>query len=177
MSDSGVHDVPRAATADGLTVSPALDVVREAALDVVREAAQVPRHGATIDRRVVQLCVVTTLLGVAAALVALLLISLIGFITNLAYYGRLSLEPSSPAAAVPRLGLWSIPIPVLGALIVGVIARFGSKAIRGHGIPEAMEQIPTNSSRIPVRVTFPWHNPGHRRSDTSTCFPYLLPRR
>ncbi len=59
-----------------------------------------------------------------------------------------------PADAIPRLGLWSIPIPILGAIVVGLMARFGSSAIRGHGIPEAMEQILTNESRIPARVTF-----------------------
>src|SRR5690606_9665514 len=52
------------------------------------------------------------------------------------------------------LGIWSVPIPVIGALIVGFMARYGSKAIRGHGIPEAMEQILTNESRIPARETF-----------------------
>jgi H+/Cl- antiporter ClcA len=51
------------------------------------------------------------------------------------------------------LGLWVIPIPIIGALLVGLMARFGSKAIRGHGIPEAMEQILTNRSRIPSRIT------------------------
>ena len=59
-----------------------------------------------------------------------------------------------PADAVHGLGLWVIPIPIIGALIVGFMARYGSKAIRGHGIPEAMEQVLTNESRIPARITF-----------------------
>src|SRR5207244_5879145 len=58
------------------------------------------------------------------------------------------------AEAVQHLGLWVIPIPVIGGVLVGLMARYGSKAIRGHGIPEAMEQVLTNESRIPARVTF-----------------------
>src|SRR5207248_4831051 len=53
-----------------------------------------------------------------------------------------------------HLGPFVIAIPVIGGLIVGVMARYGSKAIRGHGIPEAMEQVLTNQSRIPPRITF-----------------------
>jgi H+/Cl- antiporter ClcA/CBS domain-containing protein len=86
--------------------------------------------------------------------VAQVLIALISLITNLAYFGKASLEFHPPADAIPQLGIWSVPIPVIGALIVGFMARYGSKAIRGHGIPEAMEQILTNESRIPARVTF-----------------------
>jgi H+/Cl- antiporter ClcA/CBS domain-containing protein len=60
-----------------------------------------------------------------------------------------SLNPSEN-----HLGLWVLLIPVVGGLICGLMARFGSKAIRGHGIPEAMEQVLTNRSRIPARITF-----------------------
>src|SRR5690606_37112938 len=59
---------------------------------------------------------------------------------------------SSPADN--QLGLWVIGVPVVGALIIGVMARYGSSAIRGHGIPEAMEQVLFNQSRIPARVLF-----------------------
>lgn len=134
------------ATTEGLTVSPSFDSVLE--------AAQVPRETALIDRRVLRTCAFAIVLGLAGGVAAMLLMWLIGFITNLAFYGRLSFEPVSPAPAVSHLGLWMITIPVAGALIVGLMARFGSKAIRGHGIPEAMEQVLTNRSRIPVRVTF-----------------------
>src|SRR5690606_35233061 len=58
------------------------------------------------------------------------------------------------ADAVDHLGPWVVAIPVVGAIFVGVMARFGSKAIRGHGIPEAMEQVLINESRIPARLTF-----------------------
>nr|WP_276511030.1 chloride channel protein [Eoetvoesiella caeni] len=79
---------------------------------------------------------------------------LIGLITNLAFYGRWSTEFSAPAEAVPHLGAWVILIPVIGGLIAGLMARWGSRAIRGHGIPEAMEQVLQNESRIPTRITF-----------------------
>ncbi len=90
--------------------------------------------------------------GVLAALAANILQRLIGLITNLAFYGRWSTAFSSPAQN--HLGLAVIVVPVLGAIVVGVMARYGSSAIRGHGIPEAMEQVLLNQSRIPYRITF-----------------------
>src|SRR5690606_26783170 len=68
----------------------------------------------------------------------------------LAFYGTVSFVDRSPAGNA--LGAWVILVPVLGAIIVGVMARYGSAAIRGHGIPEAMEQVLFNESRIPARV-------------------------
>jgi chloride channel protein, CIC family len=67
-------------------------------------------------------------------------------------YGRFSTAFTPPDGN--HLGLYVIPIPVIGGLIVGLMARFGSSAIRGHGIPEAMEQVLLNESRIPARITF-----------------------
>jgi CIC family chloride channel protein len=103
-----------------------------------------------IDRRTILLTAVAAGLGVIAAFVSLLLTHLIGFFTNLAFYGRLSTSFVSPDHN--QLGLWVIPIPIIGGILVGLMARFGSKAIRGHGIPEAMEQILTNHSRVPARL-------------------------
>src|SRR5204863_2992525 len=60
----------------------------------------------------------------------------------------------SASPAQNHLGAWVMVIPVIGGVIVGLMARYGSKAIRGHGIPEAMEQVLTNQSRIPARMTF-----------------------
>ncbi|MGH7649728.1 MAG: chloride channel protein, partial [Gemmatimonadaceae bacterium] len=71
--------------------------------------------------------------------------------TNLSFYGRFSTQFSSPADN--HLGLWVILVPVVGGVIVGIMARYGSAAIRGHGIPEAMEQVLYNESRVPPRVT------------------------
>ncbi len=91
-------------------------------------------------------------IGVTSALVAYALTALIGLITNAAFYGRISSAFVSPANN--HLGLWVVVVPVVGGLIVGAMARWGSKAIRGHGIPEAMEQILRNESRIPPRITW-----------------------
>lgn len=79
------------------------------------------------------------------------LVYLIDLITNLSFHQRFSFEPSSPAGH--HLGLIVIAIPIIGSVIVGIIARFGSKAIRGHGIPEAMEKIIMEESRIPPLIT------------------------
>ena len=83
-------------------------------------------------------------------MVAYVLIWLIAVITNLAFYHRFS-----AAAAVPQghhLGLWVIAVPIVGALIIGLMARFGSEKIRGHGIPEALEAILLGRSRIQLKV-------------------------
>jgi H+/Cl- antiporter ClcA len=72
-------------------------------------------------------------------------------ITNLSFYGRFSFSFISPAHN--HLGVFVILIPVIGGLIVGVMARYGSAGIRGHGIPEAMEHILFGGSRIPARLT------------------------
>ncbi len=105
-----------------------------------------------MDRRTVLLSLVAAGIGVVAALIARLLTALIGLVTNLAYYGRVSTTFVSPAAH--HLGAFALVVPAIGGLIVGFMARYGSQAIRGHGIPEAMEQILTNQSRIAPRITF-----------------------
>ncbi|HEX5446204.1 MAG TPA: chloride channel protein [Pirellulales bacterium] len=137
-------DSARSATTDGLTVSPSLDTVLD--------SAQVPAQYAVLDRRVLGICGLALGIGVAAGFIAQLLIGLIQFITNLAFFQRYSLADLSPADN--HLGLVVILVPVVGGLLVGFMARYGSKAIRGHGIPEAMEQVLTNQSRIPARLTF-----------------------
>jgi CIC family chloride channel protein len=144
--DSADHSSPGSATTDGLAISPSLDALLL--------ATQVPRQHYPLDLRSLRTCALAILLGLAAAFVALLLMWLIGLVTNLAFYGHLSIASAAPAAAVSRLGAWVILIPVSGALLVGIMARYGSKAIRGHGIPEAMEQVLTNRSRIPAKVMF-----------------------
>ena len=80
------------------------------------------------------------------------LVYLIDFITNISFYGRFSFEAASPADN--QLGLLVIAIPIIGAVLVGFMARFGSRAIGGHGIPEAMEKIILEESKIPPALTF-----------------------
>jgi H+/Cl- antiporter ClcA len=140
-----VSNDPVPAGARAVPVSPSL-------VDVVRAAHVVPADRSPIDRRVVWISAVSVLVGVLAALSAQVLIHLIAFITNLAFYGKVSFVSSSPAGH--HLGVWVIGVPVLGGLVVGLMARYGSKAIRGHGIPETMEKVLSESSRIPPRVTW-----------------------
>ena len=122
------------------------------ALDETMAAAQMPRQFRPLDRRMFWMSAIAVVLGAAAAGIAYVLQGLIGLITNLAFYGRWRFDFVSPAAN--HLGLWMIAVPVAGGLIVGVMARWGSSAIRGHGIPEAMEQVLLNESRIPPRITW-----------------------
>src|SRR3954454_9943762 len=140
-----IYDPALSATTDGVTVSPALDLLAE--------SEQIPQQQVLVDLRVLRLCALAVVIGLAGAVASRLLIGLISLITNFAFYQRFSFEEAVPGDAVARLGLWVIPIPIVGALVVGFMARYGSKAIRGHGIPEAMEQILTNQSRIPARIT------------------------
>ncbi|HEX8940059.1 MAG TPA: chloride channel protein [Candidatus Limnocylindrales bacterium] len=88
--------------------------------------------------------------GLIASGIALVLLDMIGLVTNLCYYGRLDLRLTSPAAN--HLGPLSAVIPVVGGLIVGLMARYGSERIRGHGIPEAMETILVGGSRVEPRL-------------------------
>lgn len=127
-----------------LPVAPSL----EPSLNSVRVPVQRP----AIGKRVIKISLLSIGLGIVSGLVAQLLTKLIGLITNISFYGKFSTEFISPANN--RLGFFVIVIPVIGAIIVGLMARFGSKGIRGHGIPEAMEQIILNESRIPPRLTF-----------------------
>ena len=115
-------------------------------------AIATPPEHVNVDRRVLVLCGLGVALGLAAAAVARVLTALIALITNIAYYGRWSVAPTGPAGH--HLGWFAVAVPVIGGLIVGFMARYGSKAIRGHGIPEAMEQVLLNQSRIPARMTF-----------------------
>ncbi len=132
-------------TTEGLPVAPSM-------APALADAA-VTAPGTVVDRRVVFISGVAMLVAVAAGLVAQLLTRLINLVTNIAFHGgRLSLASASPSGH--RLGPWVILVPSLGGLVIGLMARYGSKAIRGHGIPEAMEQVLTNESRIPARMTF-----------------------
>ncbi len=99
----------------------------------------------TANRRILTLSVWAAGIGVLGALIAAALFDLIGFFTNLFYFGRLSIAPVTDA---DTWGILSIGVPVVGGLIVGLMARFGSERIRGHGIPEALESILIDRSRV-----------------------------
>jgi len=89
-------------------------------------------------------------IGVVAGLVAYALYKLIGFFTNLFFFHRFSTDFTS--VRFHHLGPWVIVIPVIGGLIVGIMAKYGTPKIKGHGIPEAMEAVLVNRSRIAPRV-------------------------
>jgi chloride channel protein, CIC family len=88
--------------------------------------------------------------GMIAGAVAFLLYNLIGLFTNLAFYHVWSFHFRSPADN--QLGPWVIVVPVVGGIIVGFMAKYGSPKIKGHGIPEAMEAVLTSKSRIEAKV-------------------------
>jgi len=89
-------------------------------------------------------------IGLVSAYIALALLRLIGLFTNLFFFQRWSSAMVSPASN--RLGLWEVAVPVVGALAIGLMARYGSERIRGHGIPEAIEAILINGSKVEPKV-------------------------
>ncbi|MGC2443586.1 chloride channel protein [Candidatus Binatus sp.] len=118
--------------------------------DHTLEPEHFPSRRKTFDMRVVVLTLLAAAIGVAAGGAAIVLLKLIGFITNLSFYGRLSTSFVSPQDN--QLGLFVLVVPVIGGVLVGLMARYGSEAIRGHGIPEVMLSVLRNQSRIPARV-------------------------
>lgn len=104
----------------------------------------------TTDRRVMALIGMSLVVGTGGAFAAWLLVSLISLVTNIVWFGRVSTVAVSLASA-PRT-LWMVVIPILGGLIIGLMARFGSEKIRGHGIPEAIEAILIGGSRMSPKV-------------------------
>jgi H+/Cl- antiporter ClcA/predicted transcriptional regulator len=102
-------------------------------------------------RRVVPISAMAIAIGALSAVVALALLRLIGFFTNLFFFFRIGTKLVSPADN--NLGPFLILVPVLGGLVVGLMARYGSERIRGHGIPEAIEAILINGSKMEPKVT------------------------
>src|SRR5581483_10113236 len=141
--DNHKHPVEDASTTEGLPISPSMaPTIANAAL---------PVRPALVDRRVAFISLLCILLAFAAAAVAEILMRLIGLVTNISFYGHFAPKLIAPP---DHISLPMMAAPVVGGLIVGIMARFGSAAIRGHGIPEAMEQVLLHQSRIPPRVTF-----------------------
>ncbi len=104
----------------------------------------------SVGSRVLKITALAIPIGAVAAVSALILLRLIAFFTNVFYFGRFSTAASSPANH--HLGWFAVLVPVAGAMIVGFMARYGSDRIRGHGIPEAIESILLNGSRIEPKV-------------------------
>lgn len=104
----------------------------------------------SMTARVLPIAALAIGIGIVSAFSARLLLALIGLFTNALYFGRFETEMVSPAAH--SLGAWSVLIPVAGGLLIGIMARYGSERIRGHGIPEALESILIGGSRVQARL-------------------------
>jgi H+/Cl- antiporter ClcA len=104
------------------------------------------------QKRLITISALSFVIAICISVIAKLLVYLIDLFTNVSFYGQFSIHPSSPVGN--SYGIFVILVPAIGGLIVGIMAYYGSKAIRGHGIPEAMEQILTNQSRIKPAVTY-----------------------
>ncbi|TAL74809.1 MAG: CBS domain-containing protein [Rhodanobacter sp.] len=146
-------DVRTAGSTDALPVAPELGL----SLD----AANMPRKSTLVTHRIVWISILAVAVGLVSAWIAQALMLLINLITDLCFYGRFSdvlsarHEPGSVLSpAGTTIGAWVIVMPVIGGLMAGIMARWGSRAIQGHGIPEAMEQILAHESNIPARMTW-----------------------
>ena len=104
----------------------------------------------TTTPRMLPVALLAVGIGVISAFVAKALLALIDVFTNLFFFHRLSAVHVSPAGST--LGALAVGVPVAGALIIGVMARYGSEKIRGHGIPEAIEAILLNGSRVEPKI-------------------------
>jgi len=111
-----------------------------------------PRLGDySVSPRIMLISTLALAVGAVSAVVADALLKLIGLITNLVFYQRIATNLASPGVGAHAWWL-IIAAPVVGGLIVGVMARYGSEAIRGHGMPEAIESILRGGSKIKPRV-------------------------
>lgn len=112
------------------------------------EGHQLADH--SVDRRMIMLAAMALVVGTGGAFGAWILVKLIALATNLFWFGRLSADHSVITDA--SVGWAVVVVPVIGSLIVGLMARFGSDKIRGHGIPEAIETILFGESRLSLKV-------------------------
>ncbi len=109
-----------------------------------------PLRDFTADLRLLVLSAMALVVGTGGAAAAWVLLHLIDVVTNLAYYGRFSVEHVTPAGT--PFGAFAVVVPVVGCIVIGLMARYGSERIRGHGIPEAIEAILIGRSRIDAKV-------------------------
>jgi len=108
------------------------------------------RRDFAADSRLLRIAAIAAVIGGLSTITAYLLLRLIRFFTNLFFFQTFSDTLHSPA--LNTLSLWVIVVPVIGGLIIGFIARFGSEQIRGHGIPEAIEAILFGKSKMSPKV-------------------------
>ncbi len=108
--------------------------------------ANASRGDFAANAHLLRITAIAIVIGALSTVTAYVLLHLISFFTNLFFFQSLSFNSRSPAGNT--LGLWVIVIPVIGGLVIGLIARYGSEAIRGHGIPEAIEAILFGKSKM-----------------------------
>ncbi|MDG4879958.1 chloride channel protein [Mesorhizobium sp. WSM4884] len=104
----------------------------------------------TTDPRVLLIAAIAVVIATAGLFAGIVLLKLIRLATNIAYFGQFTL--AELRLEDTPLGLAAVIVPVIGALIIGLMARFGSDKIRGHGIPEAIEAILLGRSRLDAKV-------------------------
>ena len=104
----------------------------------------------TTTPRLLKISALALGIGALSAFVALGLLKLIALFTNIFFYQRIGADAVQPAEH--HLGLFVIVVPIIGGLIIGLMARYGSERIRGHGIPEAIEAILLNGSRVEPKL-------------------------
>jgi H+/Cl- antiporter ClcA len=109
-----------------------------------------PRRDFAGDTRLLRLTAIALVIGALSTVAAHVLLQLISFFTNLFFYQKFSLDSVSPA--LNTLGPWVVLVPVIGGVIIGLIARYGTEQVRGHGIPEAIEAIMFKSSAMSPKV-------------------------
>ena len=124
--------------------------LRTAILNIQHPAAGMVLGDFTMTPRVLWIGSLAIFIGFVTSYIALALLKLIALFTNLFFYQRWAFSAATPAGN--RLGVWEVLVPVVGAVIVGLMARFGSERIRGHGIPEAIEAILINGSKVEPKV-------------------------
>jgi H+/Cl- antiporter ClcA len=129
---------------NGIPISPSLDYPHNNPEKAKKESF--------VKKRLLRISCLSIIVAAGISVIAKLLVWLINLVTNISFYGVFAATFHSPASN--HLGPWVIIIPAIGGVIVGLMALYGSAAIRGHGIPEAMEQILTNQSRIKPAITF-----------------------
>ncbi|HEX6916288.1 MAG TPA: chloride channel protein [Chitinophagaceae bacterium] len=127
----------------GIPVSVSLDDISQSASTFTADGSK---------KRMFFIAGIAVLIAACVSVVAKLLIYLINLVTNLSFHHQFSFAASSPGDN--SYGVFVVLVPVAGGVIVGLMALYGSKAIRGHGIPEAMEQILTNKSKIKPSITY-----------------------
>ena len=120
----------------------------------LRPGVDVQEHASqgdfAVNGRLLRITAIAAVVGAISTIAAYVLLHLINFFTNLFFFQTASFDNRSPANNA--LGLWVIAIPVVGGLVIGLIARYGSEAIRGHGIPEAIEAILFGKSKMSPKV-------------------------